>query len=64
MTTYRLRVDNGPRSKDGDAYVTRRPDGLPVFTWRETQPMSKEDAEALKADADRTCGGTIYLERA
>jgi hypothetical protein len=61
---YRLRVNNG-NSKDGDAYIIRRlPDGIPVFTWEETTPMSREDIDALKRDADRLCGGNLYVEQA
>ena len=61
LTLWRLRCQNG--SNDHDAYVERGPGGLPRRTGQETALLPLEDAERLKQDADRTLGGTLYLER-
>lgn len=50
--------------RQSDAYVTRSPDGLPTWTWVEPAPLSLGDAEVLRRDCARICGGTLRLELA
>jgi hypothetical protein len=45
-------------------YIRVHPDtGLPCFTWNQPEPVSLEEARALKDRADRTCGGTLQIVR-
>jgi hypothetical protein len=60
MTRYFIRVQ--APSEPADAYATRGPDGLPVWTWQQPEPLTLEEAEALMRDTARTCGGSLLLE--
>jgi hypothetical protein len=60
---YHVRVQSfGSGICQSDAYVTRSPDGLPIWTWVEPAPLSLGKAEILRRDCTRLCGGTLRLE--
>lgn len=62
---YVVEVANfGAKKALGPCYICRNKDtNLPCFTWNRPEPISLEEARALKAAADISCGGTLQIVR-
>jgi hypothetical protein len=60
MASYVVEAQNFP----SPCYVCRHEDtNLPCFTRNRPEPVSLEEAKALKAAADISCGGTLQIVR-
>jgi hypothetical protein len=52
------------QSLPSPCYICRNKDtNLPCFTWNRPEPVSLEEARALKAAAHIYCGGTLQIVR-